>query len=334
MHCALLFRALCLLFVSSLCPMVASPPPPMSSPYWLEDFLAMDWRDAVSFSKQMAESGSTHPATASETADAASSTVPVHALSHPPALAVQVAPESRRLVPSPSSLDSRNTLPARADVQTQGAAAIPDADPVSYASSNAPASVWGQESTAGPSIPQVSDPLVAGQSDSLATLPDIIHLPTTYAWLSSDQLIIEMEHHVLGLDDRLLEEMSRLSYPLDSIPDRLPTVEMFRANSRAYAVELTSGVVFVKFVKPHKFVRTDLFQAAMTIWSLEVQNARHHLALRGVWGIPTGVQMAVMESLSSVKFIVRKGLDFTGGLVKFLERDDLSPAPAGYPTWQ
>lgn len=265
---ALLSRALCLLVLLNFFRLVVSPPPPISSPYWLEDFLAMDWREAIEFSKQMAEGGSSLPADAPAAADSVSSSFRADTPRHQPALAVQ---------------------------------------------------------TAGPSPTEVSEQQVRAQIQSLATLAGTLHLPSTYTWRPLDQLKAEMERHVLSLDNRLEQDMSPMTPLVMGGLSRFPSSGLFKANSKAFAIQLPSGTTFVKFFTHDRFGLTNPFPSTMTIWSLNleiVQRPSSPLALCGIWGVSTGVQAAVIESLRSVKYVVRKGSDS-----KFLQRDAVPSAP-------
>lgn len=309
--------------------MVSAPSPPPSSPHWLETFLAMEWREALDFSKHLAENGDGHSAGASHAADAAASSVRVGGSHQNPPLDVASASKPRRLLPSPPMLSPKVELPAQPGVLTRGTSTISITDSVAPSSSNgrtSHASASGHKTGAEPSTYVVSGQPVRAHLYSLATLPEIVLLPATYTWLSSDTLMAEMERHVLKLDARFQGEMFPIASQADDDHRAARSNDWFIDQSRAFAIQLPSRVVFVKIYKANRFVSTNPFQGTLTIWSLDPANIQQPLVLCGVWGVTSGVQMRVTESLLAVRYVVRWRLDVRGIWSKFLERDDAPPA--------
>ncbi|CDR87822.1 uncharacterized protein SPSC_03538 [Sporisorium scitamineum] len=340
MHREVFFGDLCFLHLSSFFRLVAAPSPPLSSPHWLEAFLAMNWRDTVDFSQQLDEDGSSHPAGVSGATDAMSSTVRGDPSNRPPALAVQGAVYPGFPFSFPSRIASIIVLPVQLNVQAQRAATFRNADTGWYSSSNVfdmRTSRSSREASAGPSIREVSERLGGFQTQTLATLSDIIHLPITYTWLPSHTLLVEMEQYVVRLDARLQGEMFRVTSLVDSEHNGMPSHSMFLGQSKVYAIQLPSRIVFVKLFKPNRFDSTSPTQRTtmntLTIWSLDLGDSQFPLALRGVWSITSGVQRKVTESLLAVKYLVRQKQDVRGAWEKFLERDDVSPAPDKHSTF-
>ena len=337
---------------------VSAPSPPRTSPDWVEKFLAMDWEQASKFSQELADQLHTHhepipPVPVTEDfSDAVNPTLP----SQP--TAAFDAPE-RNLAPASSygigtiaerqsgswQQQSRdlnlpynpNPVTFRAEnPRRSGEMALPapmlSSTPAHLSIAGEPLlSLPRQEADVQDTLPDVSVRHFTAARYTLATLPSVIRLPSSYVWLPSTLLIEEMTEFMATVRRDLPASMVLLHLDESSGTSALKSSEQFNFKNKAFAVELPSQLVLVKFFRKNRLVKNNPKATTMTIWTLELEDGQHVLGLRGVWGISSKVQYIFKTAPGLVGYIVRDRMFEDDTFGSFLLRQDSASASHSAP---
>lgn len=332
MYCGHLDLILCMVLLLALSERVASPLPPQPSEGWLEDFLAMDWKDAADFSNRfnVLESGR-HPSTPSADnlfprpmepsggAQAAGSSI-------------EPRPKRSRLTVPETGRSPRSTVepwvqhsPTRSQAQPDFVAlAAADIHFRSHSgSSNSFERPISNDDFESKLRHRTEEPF-RPSGMTLATLPTKLLVPDVYTWSPSTRLAKEMKAFVLGIDDRLRDDMVPLSLDWTDRYAVMNSLVQFKARSKVVAVQLPSDVVFVKFFSKHKLVRSNPHLLTMTLWTLHLSNtegSQSWLVLRGISGVSSRIELQMKNSADVADYTVQAGLEGRHGYTNYLKQD-------------
>ncbi|GAC97013.1 hypothetical protein PHSY_004597 [Pseudozyma hubeiensis SY62] len=159
---------------------------------------------------------------------------------------------------------------------------------------------------------------------SLATLPTKLLIPDVYTWSPSKRLAEEMKTFVVGIDERLLDDMVALSLDWTDRYAMMNSLTQFRARTKVVAVQLPSDVVFVKFFSKHKLDDSNPLHLTMTLWTFHLsgtEGSKSSLVLRGISGVSSRIELLMKNSADVADYTVQVGQEGRHGYTNYLKQD-------------